>query len=116
MDFIVGLPRSSRGVNFIWVIVDHLPKSAHFLHVKSLCNADKLANLYVNEVVKLHGVPVSIVSDRDPKFTSRFWQSLQQAFGTELRLSSAYHPQTDGQSERTIQALDDLLRMSVLDF
>ena len=92
MDFIVGLPRSPRGMDSIWVIVDRLTKSAHFLPVKSLYNADKLANLYVNEIVRLHDVPVSIVSDRDPKFTSRFWQSLQQGLGTELRLSNAYHP------------------------
>ena len=76
----------------IWVIVDRLTKSAHFLHVKTFYNADKLANLYVNKIVRLHGVPVSIIFDRDPKFTSRFWQSLQQTLGTELRLSSAYHP------------------------
>jgi len=76
---------------------------------------DKLAKLYVREVVRLHGVPESIVSDRDPRFTSRFWQSLQAALGTQLRMSSAYHPQTDGQSERTIQSLEDLLRSCVLD-
>ncbi|XP_028122577.1 uncharacterized protein LOC114319719 [Camellia sinensis] len=105
MDFIMGLPCSSRGMDSIWVIVDRLTKSPHFLPVKSLYNADKLANLYVNEIVKLHRILLSIVSNRDPKFTSRFWQSLQQAFRTELRLSSTYHPQTDGQSERTIQTL-----------
>ena len=77
MDFIVGLPRSSRGIDSIWVLVDRLTKSAYFLPVKTICNADKLANLYVNEIVRLHGVPVSIVSDRDSKFVSRFWQSLQ---------------------------------------
>ena len=76
---------------------------------------DKLAELYVREVVRLHGVPESIVSDRDPRFTSQFWQSLQAALGTQLRMSLAYHPQTDGQSERTIQSLEDLLRSCVLD-
>jgi len=76
---------------------------------------DKLTELYVREVVRLHRVPESIVSDRDPRFTSRFWQSLQAALGTHLRMSSAYHPQTDGQSERTIQSLEDLLRSCVLD-
>jgi len=75
---------------------------------------DKLAESYVREVVRLHGVPASIVSDRDPRFTSRFWQSLQKALGNQLRMSSAYHPQTDGQSERTIQSLEDLLRTCVL--
>ena len=115
MDFIVGLPRSNKGMDSIWVIVDRLTKSAHFLPIKTIYNADKLATIYIDEIVRLHGVPVSIVSDRDSKFTSRFWQSLQTALGTELRLSNAYHPQTDGQSERTIQTLEDLLRMCVLD-
>ena len=76
MDFIVGLPRSSRGMDSIWVIVDRLTKSAHFLPVKTFYNADKLANIYMTEIVRLHGVPVSIVSDRDSEFVSRFWQSL----------------------------------------
>jgi len=76
---------------------------------------DKLAELYVKEIVRLHGVPESIISDRDPRFTSRFWQSLQNTLGTQLKMSSAYHPQTDGQSERTIQSLEDLLRTCVLD-
>ena len=116
MDFVVGLPRTPRGMNSIWVIVDRLTKSAHFLPVKTQYNADKLAVIYVNEIVRLHGVPVSIVSDRDPKFVSRFWQSLQDAMGTELKFSTTFHPQTDGQSERTIQTLEDMLRMCVLDF
>jgi len=75
----------------------------------------KLAHIYTNKIVKLHGVPSSIVSDRDPKFTSRFWKTLQEALRTRLRLSSAYHPQIDGQSERTIQSLEDLVRTCVLD-
>lgn len=100
----------------ICVIVDRLTKPAHFLLVKTPYNVDKLVTLYMNEIARLHGVPISIVSDRDPKFTSRFWQSLQKIMGTELRLSSAYHPQTDGQSERTIQTLEDMLHMCVLDF
>jgi len=74
-----------------------------------------LAQIYISEIVRLHGVPSSIVSNRDPRFTSRFWQTLQEALGTRLRLSSAYHPQTDEQSERTIQSLEDLLRTCVLD-
>ncbi|XP_060974611.1 uncharacterized protein LOC133039707 [Cannabis sativa] len=76
----------------------------------------KLARLYVDNIVRLHGVPSSIVSDRDPQFTSRFWKALQQALGTELHLSTAHHPQTDGQSKRTIQTLEDMLRSCVLDF
>ena len=77
---------------------------------------DKLASLYVSEIVKLHGVPLSIVSDRDPRFTSHFWGSLQQALGTKLHFSTAFHPQTDGQSERTIQTLEDMMRACVLEF
>ena len=76
----------------------------------------KLAELFVSEIVMLHGVPVSIVSDRDPRFTSRFWCSFQEALGTELHMSSAYHPQSDGQSERTIQTLEDMLRACCLDW
>ena len=75
----------------------------------------KLAQLYIKEIVRLHGVPSSIVSDREPRFTSRFWQTLQSALGSKLTISSAYHPPTDGQSERTIQSLEDLLRTCILD-
>ncbi|GKA15558.1 putative reverse transcriptase domain-containing protein [Tanacetum coccineum] len=77
---------------------------------------DRLARLYLNEIVVRHGVPVSIISDHDSWFTSRFWQSMQEALGTRLDMSTAYHPQTDGQSERTIQTLEDMLRACVLDF
>ncbi|XP_050908927.1 uncharacterized protein LOC127122669 [Lathyrus oleraceus] len=92
-----------------------LTKSAHFIPMKINYSLQKLAELYIDEIVKLHGIPSSIVSDRDPRFTSRFWESLQTALGTKLRLSSAYHPQTDGQTERTIQSLEDLLRACVLE-
>ncbi|GKV36288.1 hypothetical protein SLEP1_g44436 [Rubroshorea leprosula] len=115
MDFIVGLPKTRRQFDAIWVIVDRLTKSAHFLVIKQKDPLDKLAKLYVQELVKLHGVPVSIVSDRDPRFTARFWRSFQKAMGTQLKLSTAYHPQTDGQSERTIQVLEDMLRACALD-
>ncbi|GFZ17085.1 hypothetical protein Acr_26g0003550 [Actinidia rufa] len=116
MDFVVGLPNSPRGCNAIWVIVDRLTKSAHFLPVKTTYSLSKYANLYIIEIIRLHGTPVSIVSDRDPRFTSKFWKSLQRALGTELSFSTAFHPQTDGQSERTIQTLEDMLRLCVLDF
>ncbi|KAD4982100.1 hypothetical protein E3N88_18771 [Mikania micrantha] len=116
MDFITKLPRTSCGNDTIWVIVDRLTKSAHFLSMKETYSMDKLAQLYVNEIVSLHGVPLSIVSDRDSRFTSRFWQSFQKAPGTHLNFSTAYHPQTDGQSERTIQTLEDMLRACVIDF
>nr|KYP69532.1 Transposon Ty3-I Gag-Pol polyprotein [Cajanus cajan] len=115
MDFVVALPRTRKGHDSIWVIVDKLTKSAHFLPVNIRYSLEKLARLYIDEIVRLHGIPSSIVSDRDPRFTSRFWESLQQALGTQLRLSSACHPQTDGQTERTIQSLEDLLRACVLD-
>nr|KYP43122.1 Transposon Ty3-I Gag-Pol polyprotein [Cajanus cajan] len=96
MDFVVGLPKSANNCDSIWVLVDRLTKCAHFLPVNIKCSLEKLTQLYVKEIVRLHGVPSSIISDRDPRFTSQFWQSLHQALGTKLRLSSAYHPQTDG--------------------
>ncbi|GJS10764.1 putative reverse transcriptase domain-containing protein [Tanacetum coccineum] len=106
MDFIVGLPRTPSGYDSIWVIVDRLTKSAHFLPVKTTDSMEKLTQLYLKEIVCRHGVPISIISDRDSKFASRFWRSLQGALGTQLDMSIAYHPQTDGQSERTIQTLE----------
>ena len=116
MDFVTGLPWTQRQHDAIWVIVDRLTKSAHFLPVNVEDSLEKLAKLYVDEIVRLHGVPVSIVSDRDPWFTSRFWPSLQTALGTCLHFSIAFHPQTDGQSERTIQTLEDMLRACVMEF
>ena len=98
------------------MIVDRLTKSAHFLLVKVTYTTDKYARLYIAEIIKLHGVPVSIVSDRDKKSTSRFWVSLQTALGTSLKFSTTFHPQTDGQSEKTIQILEDMLRGCVIDF
>ncbi|KAK2427510.1 hypothetical protein QL285_026084 [Trifolium repens] len=115
MDFITGLPKTRRKHDSIWVIVDRLTKSAHFLPVRTTDTAAKLTDVYIAEIVRLHGIPSSIVSDRDPKFTSHFWKTLHEALGTKLRLSSAYHPQTDGQTERTNQSLEDLLRACVLD-
>ncbi|KAL0378532.1 UNVERIFIED_CONTAM: Transposon Tf2-11 polyprotein [Sesamum radiatum] len=116
MDFVVGLPRTLRKHDAIWVIVDRLTKSAHFLPIRLGDSLDKLAELYVSEIVRLHGVPVSIVSDRDPRFTSHFWKSLQKALGTRLHFSTAFHPQTDGQSERTIQTLEDMMRACTMEF
>ncbi|KAI3811474.1 hypothetical protein L1987_21198 [Smallanthus sonchifolius] len=116
MDFITKLPRTPRGFDSIWVIVDRLTKSAHFLAIRDDWGAEKLAQVYLDEIVRLHGVPLNIISDRDSRFTSRFWGSLQSFMGTQLNLSTAYHPQTDGQTERTIQTLEDMLRACVLDF
>jgi len=115
MDFVTSLPNTPRGHDTIWVIVDRLTKSTHFIPINISFPVPQLAEIYIREIVKLHGVPSSIVSDRDPRFTSRFWKSLQDALGSKLRLSSAYHPQTDGQSERIIQSLEDLLRVCVLE-
>ncbi|KAI3814357.1 hypothetical protein L1987_19110 [Smallanthus sonchifolius] len=100
----------------IWVIIDRLTKSAHFLPICEDYRVEKLARIYIDEIVSRHGVPLNIISDRDARFTSRFWQSLQTALGTRLDLSTAYHPQTDGQTERTIQTLEDMLRACVIDF
>jgi len=116
MDFVTGLPRGKKRNDAIWVVMDRLTKSALFLPMKMTDSVDKVAKLYVNEVIRLHGVPVSIISDRDPRFTSRLWPSLQQAMGTKLNLSTTFHPQTDGQSKRTIQTLEDLLGSYVLEF
>ena len=115
MDFAVGLPRTQGGYDSIWVIVDRLTKSAHFLAVKTTYKASHLARLFISEIVRLHGVPSSIVSDRDPKFTSRFWRAFQHFMGSKLHLSTSNHPQTDGQTERTIQTLEDMLRACVLE-
>ncbi|GJT99173.1 putative reverse transcriptase domain-containing protein [Tanacetum coccineum] len=116
MDFVTKLPKMANGYDTIWVIVDRLTKSAHFLPMRENDPMEKLMKLYIKEVVTRHGVPVSIISDRDGRFTSLFWQALHKALGTRLDMSTAYHPETDGQSERTIQTLEDMLRACVLDF
>ncbi|GJS04645.1 putative reverse transcriptase domain-containing protein [Tanacetum coccineum] len=116
MDFVTKLPKSSQGYDTIWVIVDRLTKSAIFIPMKETDPLEKLARMYLKEVVTRHGIPVSIICDRDPRFASNFWRSLQKALGTSLDMSTAYHPQTDGQSERTIQTLKDMLRACVIDF
>ncbi|KAF5933731.1 hypothetical protein HYC85_029902 [Camellia sinensis] len=100
MDFVVGLSRTQRGSDAIWVVVDQLTKSAHFIPMRVRDSVDHLADLYIRDIVRLHGVPVSIVSDTDPRFTARLWQSLQSALGTRLTFNTAYHPQTDRQSFR----------------
>ncbi|GKC16831.1 putative reverse transcriptase domain-containing protein [Tanacetum coccineum] len=116
MDFVTKLLKTSIRQDTIWVIVDRLTKFAHFLPVKKNESMEKLTRLYLKEVVMRHGIPVLIIFDRDGKFTSQFWQSFQKALGTQLDMSTAYHPQTDGQSERTIQTLKDMLRACVVDF
>ncbi|GKF59632.1 reverse transcriptase domain-containing protein [Tanacetum coccineum] len=116
MDFITKLPKTSNEHDTIWVIVDRLTKFAHFIPTRETYSMETLTRLYIKEIVSRHGVPISIISDRDSHFTSRFWKSLQSAFGTQLDMSIAYHPENDGQSERTIQTLEDMLRPCVIDF
>ncbi|GJW91820.1 putative reverse transcriptase domain-containing protein [Tanacetum coccineum] len=116
MDFFTKLPKTSFGQDTIWVIVDRLIKSAHFLPMKETDSIEKLMRQYLNELVSRHGVSVLIISDQDSKFTSHFWKSLNEALGTQLDMSMAYHPQTNSQSERTIQTLKDMLRACVIDF
>ncbi|GJW76031.1 reverse transcriptase domain-containing protein [Tanacetum coccineum] len=116
MDFITKLPRTRNGHDAIWVVVDRLTKSAHFLAICEDYSMEKLAKLYTKEISMRHGVPVSIISDRDARFTSRLWQIFQKALGTRLDMSMAYHPQTDGQSEHTIQTLENMLRACVIYF
>ncbi|GKE45174.1 putative reverse transcriptase domain-containing protein [Tanacetum coccineum] len=115
-DIVTRLPKSNSGYDAIWVIMDKLTKSTHFLPIREDFKMERLARIYINEIVTRHDVPVSIISDRDGRFTSHFWQALQMALGPRLDMSMAYHPQTDGQSERTIQTLEDMLRACVMDF
>jgi len=95
MNFVTGLPRTPQEYDTIWVIFDRLTKSAHFLPIRINYSMDKLVQIYLREIVQIHGVPESIVSDRDPRFQSRFWRSLSEVVGTKLQLSTTAHPQTD---------------------
>ncbi|KAM1023862.1 hypothetical protein ACFX2A_045680 [Malus domestica] len=116
MDFVYKLLRTQNGYDDIWVVVDRLKKSALFIPVREKYSLNRLAKLFISQIVKYHGVPVNIILDWDPRFTSKFWIAFQEALGTRLLYSTAYYPQTDGQSERTIQTLEDMLRSSVLQF
>jgi hypothetical protein len=116
MDFIVGLLHTQKENDSFWVIVDRFTKVAHFLPVKANYSVSRLAELYVENILKLHGAPRSIMSDRGPQFTAQFWKSLHASMGTELNYSTAFHPQTDGQTERVNQVLEDLLRACVLTY
>ena len=108
--FHYGLTPITKGYNSIWVIVDRLTQSAHFIPVKISYSARKYAEIYLDRIVTLHGVPLTIIFDRGSVFVSRFWEQLQECLGTSLLYSSAYHPQTDGQTERVNQVLEDMLR------
>ena len=116
MDFVFGFPLTQRKHDAVWVIMDRLTKFAYFLPVQLNYSMDCLVELYVSDIVRLHGIPLSIVFDHDPQFMSRFWKELQSSFGTRLNFSTAFHPQTDGQSEIVIQVLEDMLQGCVLDF
>jgi transposase InsO family protein len=116
MDFIVGLPRTQSGYNSIWEIVDRLTKVAHFIPVKTTYSGSQLAELYISRIVCLHGLPKKIMSDRGTQFTSRFWERLHETFDTQLRFSSTYHPQTDGQTKRVNRILECMLRACALQY
>jgi hypothetical protein len=116
MDFIVGLPWTTKGFDYIWVIFDRLTKIAHFLPVKTDHPVVVYAQLYITRILSLHRIPKTIVSDRGPQFVSKFWSALHKSLGTKLLHSSAYHPQTRGQTERVNQILEDMLRACVLEF
>jgi hypothetical protein len=116
MDFIVGLPNTSQKHDSIWVIMDRLTKTAHFIPVHTTYNAKKYAEIYLDQIVHLHGVPKMIISDHGAPFIARFWEQLQHSLGTKLIRSSAYHPQTDGQTERVNQILEDMLRACVIQY
>jgi hypothetical protein len=116
MDFIVGLPRTQAGYDSIWVIVDCLTKVAHFIPVKTTYSGAKLVELYMSRIVCLHGVPKKIVSDRGSQFTSKVLEKLHESMDTKLNFSSSHHPQTDGQTERTNQILEDMLRACALKY
>ena len=116
MDFITGLPRTQSGYDSIWVVVDRLTKVAHFIPVKTTYTSAKLAKIYMTRIVCLHGVSRSIVSERGTQFTSKFWKQLHETLGTRLEFSTAFHPQTDGQTERVSRILEDMLRACALDY
>nr|GEZ92510.1 putative reverse transcriptase domain-containing protein [Tanacetum cinerariifolium] len=116
IDFVTKLPKLSQGLNTIWVIVDRLTKSAHSLTIRENDSMDKLTRQYLDRIAMRHRTPVSIICDRDGRFTSNFWKNFQKALGTKLDMITAYHPETDGQSEITIQTLEYMLRAYVIDF
>ncbi|CAI7923551.1 unnamed protein product [Closterium sp. NIES-53] len=110
MDFVTGLPAGASGNDAILVVVDRLTKMAHFAACKKSITAEETVRLFISTVVRLHGIPASIISYRDTKFTSNFWRNLWQQFGMRLQFSSSYHPETDGQTERTNQTMEQLIR------
>jgi hypothetical protein len=114
MDFIVSLPRTSRGHNSIWVIMDCLTKSSNFIPIAMTYRVGQYAKIYISHIVRYHGIPKTIISDRGSIFIARFWEQLHECLSTHLIINSAYHPQTDGQMERVNQIIEDMLRACVL--
>jgi transposase InsO family protein len=110
----VGLPLTARKKDSIWVIVDRLTKTAHFIVVHTTYSVQDYAELYIDQIVRLYGIPKTIISDRGTQFVARFWEQLHESLGTKLIRSSSYHPQTDGQTERVNQIVEDMLRASIL--
>ena len=115
MEFLTHFPWTPRRHDTVWVMVDLITKSSHFLAVRMTFTLEEFYRLYIREIVRLHGVLVSIVSDIDPKFMTHFWKSLQKYIGTRLTISTTFHSQTDGQLERTIQVLEHMLLACILD-
>ena len=116
MDFVSSLRNTKKQYDIVWVSVDHLTKSASLIPFRKDVRFSEMSKSFVEEVTRVYGTPVSIISDRDSRFVSTFWQSFQSYVGTRFRFNTAYHPQTDGQSERIIQTLEDLIRASVMEF
>ncbi|GJP64175.1 hypothetical protein CLOP_g21191 [Closterium sp. NIES-67] len=110
MDYVTGLPAGPTGNDAILMVIDRLTKMAHFIACQQKIRAEQTVQLFIANFIRLHGLPTAIISDRDPEFTSNFWRNMWDQFGTKLQFSSAYHPQTDGQTERVNQTMEQLIR------
>jgi hypothetical protein len=115
MEFIVGFPLTTRRHDWIFVVVDTLTKSAHFIPVCTTYQVQNIAIVFISEIVRLHGMPKRIIFDRGSVFTGRFWTSFQEALGTQHNFSTSYHQEIDENTQRTNQILEDMLQMYVMD-